>query len=100
MRVRRLTKGDESLWRSAVSAVIAAADRDGRLASAAEVAGALSDERCYLLVAMQGADPVGLLSAYRFPDITAGGELVYLYDIEVITAHRRNGVGAELVQAL
>jgi ribosomal protein S18 acetylase RimI-like enzyme len=32
--------------------------------------------------------------------VEAGGSLVYLYDIEVAAAHRREGAGRALVQAL
>jgi predicted acetyltransferase len=100
MSVRRLTAGDEHLWRIAVEAVLAEASRDGRLVSAPEVARALADSRCYLLVATQGSNPVGLLCAYRFPDVTSGGEIVYLYDIEVVAHQRRRGFGAELLRSL
>ena len=100
MRVRRLTSGDESLWAEAVASVNAEENRDGRLASEREIAQGLADPRCYLFIAMQNTDPVGLLSAYRFPDVAAGGELVYLYDIEVLAEHRRRGLGAELIGSL
>jgi ribosomal protein S18 acetylase RimI-like enzyme len=66
----------------------------------AETARALADSRCYLLVATQGSNPVGLLCAYRFPDLTSGGEIVYLYDIEVAAERRRRGFGVELIRSL
>jgi ribosomal protein S18 acetylase RimI-like enzyme len=44
--------------------------------------------------------PLGLLSGYRFPDVVAGGDIVYLYDIEVLPEHRRRGFGAELIRSL
>ena len=92
--------GDEARWQQAVAAILAEADRDHRLADRAELASALADDRCYLYLAFVGEEAVGLLSAYRFPDVAAGGSIVYLYDIEVAVAHRRAGAGASLVNAL
>ena len=97
MNVRRLTGGDESLWLSAVTAVLGPEDR---VASTAEAAAALADSRCYLFVATHDDALVGLLTAYRFPDVTSGGEIAYLYDIEVLPVQRRKGLGAQLVGAL
>jgi hypothetical protein len=94
VRVRRARPGDESLWARAVSAIVPAEDRDGRLASPAQLADALADSRCYLFLAFEEDSAIGLLNAYRFPDVEAGGSLVYLYDIEVAAAHRRQGAGA------
>lgn len=100
MRIHRLTSGEEDLWSKAVAVIVAEENREGPLASQREVAQALADLRCYLFVAEEDADPVGLLSAYRFPDVVTGGELVYLYDIEVRVDHRRKGVGATLIRSL
>jgi ribosomal protein S18 acetylase RimI-like enzyme len=99
MNVRRLVCGDEKLWSQAAVAVIGAGQGE-RLATEREVAVALADPRSYLFVATREAKPVGLLSAYRFPDVVSGGEIVYLYDIEVLSEHRRQGFGAQLLAAL
>lgn len=80
--------------------VLADGDRDGGLASERDIARGLADSRCYLFVAEEDSGPVGLLSAYRFPDVVAGGQLVYLYDIEVRAGSRRKGVGATLIRSL
>jgi ribosomal protein S18 acetylase RimI-like enzyme len=100
MKIRRLKSGEEQHWSSAVATVMAEEGQDGHLASAGEVAQALADLRCYLVVAENGTEPVGILSAYRFPDVVAGGELVYLYDIEVQVAHRGQGIGSALIRSL
>lgn len=100
MNVRRLTAGDEDLWRQVIEAVLGEASRDGQLISEPEIARALADSRCYLFVAMQDSNPLGLLSGYRFPDLVTGGDIVYLYDIEVLTEHRRRGFGSELIRSL
>jgi ribosomal protein S18 acetylase RimI-like enzyme len=63
------------------------------VASERGISHGLADPRCYLFVAMETSDHVGLLSAYRFPNVVAGGGLVYLCDIEVRVEHRRKGIG-------
>ena len=98
--VRRATSGDERSWIAAVEALVSKEDRDGRIASAEEVASALANPQCFLLLAHDGDSPVGLLSAYAFPNVAAGGYLAYLYDIEVEAAYRRQGIGTTLVKAL
>ena len=74
--------------------------RDGLLASVSDVTRALGDPSCYLLVATQGSVAVGLLCAYRFPDAIAGGDIVYLYDIEVVANERCQGFGTALIRSL
>jgi len=100
MSARRLKAGDEHLWQLAVETVLGEEGRDGRLVSIPDIARALADSRCYLLVATVGSSPVGLLCAYRFPDVTSGGEIVHLYDIEVLVEQRRRGFGAQLLRSL
>ncbi|MCC2672622.1 MAG: family N-acetyltransferase [Armatimonadetes bacterium] len=98
--IHRLQPGEERLWSRAVATVLADEGAETALASEAELSAALADARCYLFVAESGAEPVGLLSAYRFPDVVSGGTLVYLYDIEVQLEHRGQGVGKALIRAL
>ena len=98
--VRRLGSGDGALWRSAVELLVPDEDRDGELISEDEAEASLEDDRCYLLVAERDGQPVGLLSAFRFPDIECGGLLVYLYDIEVAESERRQGIGKAIVNEL
>ncbi len=98
--VRRAGTGDERLWLSAVASIFSEEDRDERIATDVELASALEDSRCLLFLALSEETPVGLLSAYIFPDVSAGGSLAYLYDIEVRESHRRAGVGTALIEAL
>jgi ribosomal protein S18 acetylase RimI-like enzyme len=100
MTVRRVGPGDEALWAQAVTGLVPSADRDGRVASTDELRGALTDPRCLLYVAREADVVLGLLSAYCFPDVEAGGHIAYLYDIEVDAARRRQGTGRALVDAL
>ncbi len=99
-QVIRLKAGDGNIWREAVNSLVPQKDRDGALLTPEESEAALADDRCYLLVAQSDAKTVGLLSAFRFPDVEGGGHLVYLYDIEVAASYRRQGLGKVLVNKL
>lgn len=100
MNVIRIETGDEALWTRAVASLVSEDDRDRQLAPPADLTDALADFRCYLYVALIDSEPIGRLSAYRFPDVEAGGNIVYLYDIEVARERRRLGVGAALLAEL
>ena len=66
--IRRLELGDEKTWREAVEAIISTEDRENRLISLSNSRNALGDDRCYLVLAYSNSAPIGLLTAYRFPD--------------------------------
>ncbi|WP_342040159.1 GNAT family N-acetyltransferase [Aeromonas caviae] len=100
MEIRRLESGDENIWFKALSILLVDTDEGAVKASLDNIATAISDDRCYLLVALSDGEPAGLLSAYRFPDVRTGGSLAYLYDIEVMGEKRGHGIGRGLVNAL
>jgi len=98
--VRRITPGHGESWQRAVETIIASSERGDELISVSDAEAALNDERCYMIVAETDSRPVGLLSAYRFPNLEAGGQIVYLYDIEVDASERRKGIGRRMLQTL
>ena len=73
LSVYRLKPGNGSTWRDAVSRLVPAADRTGELLSIEQAEAALADDRCYLVVGKVHEEIVGLLSAFRFPDVECGG---------------------------
>ena len=98
--VRRLGIGSGILWRSAVDRLVPSEDREGELLCEDQAERSLADDRCYLLIAESEGFVVGLLSAFRFPDVECGGAIVYLYDIEVLKSRRREGIGKQLIESL
>ncbi len=100
MIIRRITSGEEEIWRNAVKTILANEINVRQLGSKIELKQSLADTRCYLYIAESGSEPLGLLSAYRFPNLVTGGYIAYLYDIAVQTGYRRKGVGKSLIQSL
>ena len=100
LKVSRLGPGAGEKWRTAVDALVPPEDRSDELISVAEAEYSLADARCYLLVAEVEEEVKGLLSAFRLPDVEAGGTLVYLYDIEVAVQSRQQGIGKQMVEHL
>lgn len=100
MTIRRVGKGDEKTWLTAVQQLISVEDREGELISEAELSKALNDSRCYLYLAFMDSSIAGLANAYRLPNVEAGGEMVYLYDIEVAQSFRKKGIGSALIKQL
>jgi len=58
----------------------------------------VKDDRSYFLVAILDKQPVGYILVYKFPALNSNKTLAYLYDIEVLESHRRNGIGRKLIE--
>lgn len=99
-KVNRLSTGEGSKWRDAVGLLVPESDREGELLTVEHAEQSLADTRCYLLIAENEEEILGVLSGFRFPDVERGGTIVYLYDIEVSKNHRRQGIGKLLIQKL
>ena len=97
---KRLGVTEPDLWISAVIKLIPSSERKNRLVSKEQTVTALADDHMYMIVARDNEDCVGLLAAYRFPDLVRGGSLVYLYDIVVKPSVRRHGIGKSLIECL
>lgn len=101
MKIQRITSDQERLWHKALEETFAGITSGPTIVSETVFKTALEDTRCYALVATEDTDcPVGILTAYRFPNLTAPGDLVYLYDIVVVPGHRCRGVATALISAL
>lgn len=101
MKIQRVTSYQEHLWRKALEEIFSEIASEPTVVSETDFKTALEDTRCYALVAIADTDcPVGILTAYRFPNLTAPGDLVYLFDIVVVPGHRCRGVATALISAL
>ncbi len=84
--VRRLGPGDEEVVRT--------------LAEQAPQTALLADERTIFLAAFQGAEPVGFVFGYDLPRRHGKPSILFVYELEVSTAFRRQGIATRLMNEL
>ncbi len=60
----------------------------------------LSNEMNVLLVALDGQQPVGFVLAYELERVDSQPPMMFFYEVEVSESHRRQGIGAALIEAL
>jgi aminoglycoside 3-N-acetyltransferase I len=72
----------------------------GQPPDAAWVQQTLANPQVIALVAERGDDVLGGLVAYELPKLERRRSEVYLYDLAVAEAHRRQGIATRLIDAL
>lgn len=102
--VQRLTPADLPLMRS-LNAVFAEAfeDRESYLGappSDAWLAGLLAKEHVVVLAGLAQGEVVGGLVAYELDKFEQARREVYIYDLAVAEAHRRQGIATALIRTL
>ena len=100
IKARRLKVGDEVLAVRAIETLIWPEERDNQIASLEHMRKLLSHTDHYLIVACSGQQPLGFLLAYLFLRADRDASMVYLYDICVDPAHRRQGVATKMLDLL
>jgi len=84
--VRRLRAGDEDVVR-------ALAEHEPQTAL-------LADDRTIFLVAFHGDEPVGFAFGYELPRRHGAPTILFVYEIEVDEAYRRQGIATRLLTEL
>ena len=84
--VRRLGPGDEDIVR--------------RLAEQAPQTALLADERTIFLAAFQDGEPVGFVFGYDLPRRHGKPSILFVYELEVSAAFRRQGIATRLMNEL
>lgn len=102
--IRQLTPDDVATM-EAVSGVFGAAfdDMDAYTSNrprAEYLRGLLASDGFIALAAMKGGEVVGGLAAYELRKFEQQRSEVYIYDLAVAAAHRRQGVATALIQEL
>jgi ribosomal protein S18 acetylase RimI-like enzyme len=60
----------------------------------------LEQDTNYLIVAIVDNELVAFLTAYRMPALSCDASMVYIFEIEVAPAHRRQGIGKQMIVLL
>jgi aminoglycoside 3-N-acetyltransferase I len=60
----------------------------------------LANDSVFALAAVKDGEVIGGLVAYELPKIEQARSEIYIYDLAVDSAHRRQGVATALIQAL
>jgi ribosomal protein S18 acetylase RimI-like enzyme len=89
--IRRLLPGDEAI------ATTAAARFKSVTPDAEWMARFLANSANHLIVASSGAEPVGLLLAYRIDRLDRPATQLFIYEVAVVPAWRRRGVGSRMI---
>ena len=102
--VERLEPGDVSLM-GALSDMFAEAFDEvelhrGKRPDAAWLGRLLASDAFIALAALQGNDVIGGIAAYELPKYEQQRSEIYLYDLAVAAAHRRQGVATALIMEL
>jgi ribosomal protein S18 acetylase RimI-like enzyme len=84
--VRRLGPGDEDVVR--------------KLAEREPQVGLLADEATILLAAFQGKLPIGFVFGYELPRRHGAPSVLFIYELEVDAACRRQGIATRLMTEL
>ena len=84
--VRRLGPGGEEVVRTL-------ADREPQF-------GLLSDEATIFLAAFQGSQPIGFAFGYELPRRHGASSILFIYELDVEAAHRRQGIATRLLTEL
>lgn len=98
--IRRLTPDDAPLARRAFTMMAEVFETDHAPLSDAYLARLLSRPEFWALVAVDGDEPIGCLTAHTLMMTRAEVEEVFLYDLAVRPDHQRRGIGRALVTAL
>ena len=84
--IRRLGPGDEAIVR--------------KLAEDEPQTALLADERTIFLTAFQGAEPVGFVFGHVLPRRHGDPSILFVYELDVDEAQRRQGIGRRLLTEL
>ena len=86
LTVRRLGPGDEDVVR--------------RLADGVPQVALLADERTIFLAAFQGDQPIGFVFGYELPRRDGEPSMLFVYELDVDAACRRQGIATRLMTEL
>jgi ribosomal protein S18 acetylase RimI-like enzyme len=100
IEIRRLQHGDEEIALQVVRDLMPEGERDGREPGLLHLQRFLDLATNYLIVGLASGKPIAFLTAYQMPALSCDASMVYLFEIEVAQAYRRQGIGKQMIQLL
>lgn len=101
MDIRRAEPGDEPLASRTIARLKLNAPHQAQQGLRAQaMTDFLANPQNCLIVASDGSAPVGFLLAYMLDRIDSGQTMVFLYEIEVVEAYRRQGIATAMIEQL
>jgi ribosomal protein S18 acetylase RimI-like enzyme len=100
IEIKRLNSGDELLAIRTIEKATPVEERSDQLPTLQHIQNFLAQDTNYLIIATDGDLPVAFLTAYRMPMLGSVGSMVYLFEINVMPAYQRQGIGKGLINLL
>jgi ribosomal protein S18 acetylase RimI-like enzyme len=100
MEIKRLQTGDEQLAIDTVVNLKPENERAGQIPSMHHMHDFFARAENCLIVALDGNSPAGFLVAYTMPKLSRDASMIYLYEIVVAPAYRRQGVASKMIDLL
>lgn len=100
VNIRRLQPGDEALAMEAVNVVKREDEPAIPLVTAAIMTAFLANPQNYLLAAVVDDRVVAFATAYRLDRLERHAAMLCVYEISVLSTHRRQHIGTALIEAL
>jgi aminoglycoside 3-N-acetyltransferase I len=104
VRIQQLTRDDEALMKSLLATFGEAFDEaqtyGGKQPSAGYLQQLLSSDSFIALAALKNGEVAGGLAAYELRKFEQERSEIYIYDLAVAVAHRREGIATALIQHL
>lgn len=100
VRIARLTSADGVVARELFATMAAVFDDDAEPLADAYLDALLGRDSFWALAAFDGAAVVGGLTAHTLPLTTSEASEIFIYDLAVVPAQQRRGIGRTLVATL
>lgn len=101
----RILQPGDAAWLREIQVLFAEAFEDSEAVSSASPTAAhheslLASPTFLAIAALKGTTVVGALTAYELPRLEPQRKEIYLYDLAVAAAHRRQGIASALIREL
>jgi aminoglycoside 3-N-acetyltransferase I len=98
IHIKRLTKGETELARSLFLTMASVFGEGTEMVSAEYAASLLNRDGLWAIAALRDGQPIAGLTAFVLPLTRSEITELFIYDIAVVPAHQRLGIGRQMVE--